>query len=156
MKCHKAGPLRVGYFLRRRSADALEDRSSYCVATALKLILEVSGSKVSRIKGFSLDSPHADMVFSFSDTHGALSPFSDGICDPGVCSGCLSPPQGRKAAPSHWWPPGPQFLENHRELRSFLQGFTMQSDIDVNFLCIESFQRVTCHLGGFRKQSSVS
>lgn len=62
MKCHKAGPLRVGYFLRRRSADAFEDWRSYYVATALKLILEVSGSKMSRIKGFSLDSPHADFL----------------------------------------------------------------------------------------------
>lgn len=41
MKCYKASPLRVGYFLRRRSANAFEDRRSYCVATALKLILEV-------------------------------------------------------------------------------------------------------------------
>lgn len=72
-------------------------------ATALKLILEVSGSKVSRIKGFSLYSPHADSVFSFSDIHGAFFPFSDGICDPGVCSvgafpllkaGRLHPPTG--------------------------------------------------------------
>lgn len=50
-------------------------------ATPFKLILEVSGLKVSGIRGVSLDSPHPEMVFAFSDIYSAPSPLTSGVCE---------------------------------------------------------------------------
>lgn len=78
-----------GRFILSEWAISLEEevqmdlriREATVWATPFKLILEMSGSKVSRIEGFSLDSPHLEMVFSFSDIHSALSFLSNGICE---------------------------------------------------------------------------
>lgn len=59
----------------------LEIREAVVWAMAFKMFLEVGDLKVSIIKGdFSLDSPHLEMNFSFSDIHSTLSPLFDDIC----------------------------------------------------------------------------
>lgn len=58
MKCHKQVHSEAGISLEEGVQMHLRVGEVIVWATALKLILEVSGSKMSRTKGFSLDSPH--------------------------------------------------------------------------------------------------